>query len=143
MTEKKKTGTGLIFSVLTILVTAAGLFLYIQNCKTNYFSNSGVDQKIVICFGVALVLEILMVAFSMKMGAKPVFDIIPPVCGVLTAYGVIQFIGSRIAAAASIMTFENNTQNMADLNGAIRAMIVCAVALICVIFTSFFKVVKE
>ena len=84
-----------------------------------------------------------MVVFSLKMGAKPVFDIAPPVCGALTAYGVIQFIGSRIAAAASIMTFENNTQNMADLNGAIRAMIVCAVALICVIFTSFFKVVKE
>lgn len=143
MTEKKKTGAGLIFSAITILVTAAGLFLYIQNCKTNYFSNIGVDQKIVLCLGAALVLEILMVAFSMKMGAKPVFDIIPPVCGVLTAYGVIQFIGSRIAAAASIMTFENNTQNMADLNGAIRAMIVCAVALICVIFTSFFKVVKE
>ena len=73
MTEKRKTGAGLIFSVLTILVTAAGLFLYPQNCKTNYFSIGGVDQKIVICFSITVVLECLWWPFSMKMGAKPGF----------------------------------------------------------------------
>lgn len=41
------------------------------------------------------------------------------------------------------MTFENNAQNMADLKGAIIGMIVCAVALICTIISSFFKVVKD
>lgn len=41
------------------------------------------------------------------------------------------------------MTFENNAQNMADLKGTIIGMIVCAVALIFTIISSFFKVVKD
>ena len=140
MAEKKKMGAGLVLSVITALVTVAGLVLYMMNCKTNYFINSGVDNAIVACLAVAAILEI---AASVKMGAKPVLDIIPVVCGVLTAYALIQFISSRIAAIGSIMTFENNAQNMADLKGAIIGMIVCAVALICTIISSFFKVVKD
>ena len=97
MTEKKKMGAGLVLSVITVLVTVAGLVL----------------------------------------------DIIPVACGVLTAYALIAFVGSRIAAIGSIMTFENNAQNMADLKGAIIGMIVCAVALIFTIISSFFKVVKD
>ena len=84
-----------------------------------------------------------MIIASVKMGAKPVLDIIPVACGVLTAYALIAFVGSRIAAIGSIMTFENNAQNMADLKGAIIGMIVCAVALIFTIISSFFKVVKD
>lgn len=144
MAEKKKIGAGLVLSVITALVTVAGLVLYMMNCKTNYFAkNVGVDNTIVACLAVAAILEIIMIAASVKMGAKPVLDIIPVACGVLTAYALIEFISSRIAAIGSIMTFENNAQNMADLNGAIIAMVVCAVALICTIISSFFKVVKD
>ena len=144
MAEKKKIGAGLVLSVITALVTVAGLILYMVNCKTNYFSKTtGVDNTIIASLAVAVILEIVMIAASVKMGAKPVLDIIPVVCGVLTAYALITFIGSRIAAIGSIMTFENNTQNMADLKGAIIGMIVCAVALICTIISSFFKVVKD
>ena len=114
MTEKKKMGAGLVLSVITVLVTVAGLVLYMMNCKTNYFvKTTGTDNTI------------------------------PVACGVLTAYALIAFVGSRIAAIGSIMTFENNAQNMADLKGAIIGMIVCAVALIFTIISSFFKVVKD
>ena len=140
MAEKKKMGAGLVLSVITALVTVAGLVLYMMNCKTNYFINSGVNNAVVACLAAA---AILMIAASMKMGAKPVLDILPVACGVLTAYALIQFISSRIAAIGSIMTFENNAQNMADLKGAIIGMIVCAAALICTIISSFFKVVKD
>ena len=143
MAEKKKIGAGLVLSVITALVTVLGLVLYMINCKTNYFINSGVNNAVVACLAVAAILEIVMIVASVKMGAKPVLDIIPVVCGVLTAYALIQFLGSRIAAIGSIMTFENNAQNMADLNGAIIGMIVCAVAMICTIISSFFKVVKD
>ena len=136
MTEKKKMGAGLVLSVITVLVTVAGLVLYMMNCKTNYFvKTTGTDNTIVACLAVATILEIV--------GAKPVLDIIPVACGVLTAYALIAFVGSRIAAIGSIMTFENNAQNMADLKGAIIGMIVCAVALIFTIISSFFKVVKD
>ena len=143
MAEKKKVGAGLVLSVITALVTVLGLVLYMINCKTNYFINSGVNNAVVACLAVAAILEIVMIIVSVKMGAKPVLDIIPVVCGVLTAYALIQFLGSRIAAIGSIMTFENNAQNMADLKGAIIGMIVCAVAMICTIISSFFKVVKD
>ena len=143
MAEKKKVGAGLVLSVITAIVTVLGLVLYMINCKTNYFINSGVNNAVVACLAVAAILEIVMIVASVKMGAKPVLDIIPVVCGVLTAYALIQFLGSRIAAIGSIMTFENNAQNMADLKGAIIGMIVCAVAMICTIISSFFKVVKD
>ena len=143
MAEKKKIGAGLVLSVITALVTVLGLVLYMINCKTNYFINSGVNNAVVACLAVAAILEIVMIVASVKMGAKPVLDIIPVVCGVLTAYALIQFLGSRIAAIGSIMTFENNAQNMADLKGAIIGMIVCAVAMIGTIISSFFKVVKD
>ena len=144
MAEKKKMGAGLVLSVITVLVTIAGLALYVMNCKTNYFAKTtGIDNKIAVCLAVAAILEIVMIAASVKAGAKPVLDIIPVACGVLTAYSLISFIGSRIAAIGSIMTFENNAQNMADLKGAIIGMIVCAVAMICTIISSFFKVVKD
>ena len=143
MAEKKNVGAGLVLSVITALVTVLGLVLYMINCKTNYFINSGVNNAVVACLAVAAILEIVMIVASVKMGAKPVLDIIPVVCGVLTAYALIQFLGSRIAAIGSIMTFENNAQNMADLKGAIIGMIVCAVAMMCTIISSFFKVVKD
>ena len=140
MTEKKKMGAGLVLSVITVLVTVAGLVLYMMNCKTNYFvKTTGTDNTIVACLAVAAILEIVMIIVSVKMGAKPVLDIIPVACGVLTAYALIAFVGSRIAAIGSIM----NAHNMADLKGAIIGMIVCAVALIFTIISSFFKVVKD
>ena len=85
MAEKKKIGAGLVLSVITALVTVLGLVLYMMNCKTNYFINSGVNNAVVACLAVAAILEIVMIVASVKMGAKPVLDIIPVACGVLTA----------------------------------------------------------
>ena len=53
MTEKKKMGAGLVLSVITALVTVAGLVLYMMNCKTNYFINSGVNNAVVACLAAA------------------------------------------------------------------------------------------
>ena len=54
MTEKKKMGAGLVLSVITVLVTVAGLVLYMMNCKTNYFvKTTGTDNTIVACLAVA------------------------------------------------------------------------------------------
>ena len=96
MTEKKKMGAGLVLSVITVLVTVAGLVLYMMNCKTNYFvKTTGTDNTIVACLAVAAILEIVMIIVSVKMGAKPVLDIIPVACGVLTAYALIVFCGKQ------------------------------------------------
>lgn len=143
MGEKRKMGIGFILTVLTMIVTAVSLFLYLRNCKTNYFANMGVNTTVAACLVIAIVLEALMLVLSMKQGEKAWLDVIPVACGVLTAVAAIQFIGSRIAGAASIMTFESNAENMADLNNAIVAMASCVIALVLVMVSSFFKVVKE
>ena len=70
MAEKKKMGAGLVLSVITALVTVAGLVLYMMNCKTNYFINSGVNNAVVACLAAAAILEIVMIAASMKNGSK-------------------------------------------------------------------------
>ncbi len=143
MGEKKKLGAGAIMTGLTAIVIVVALVLYLQNCGTNYFTNMGVNSTVVACLVIAAILEALMVILSMIMGAKPYLDILPVASGVLTAVAAVEFIGSRIAGAASIMTFENNAENMADLQNAIVAMAVCVVALLFVIVASFFRVVKE
>ncbi len=143
MKEKKKIGIGFIFTVITIVVLAISLVLYLKNCSTNYFANMGINGTVVACLVIGIVLELAVLVLSMAQGSKIYIDVLPVITGVLTAVAAINLIGSRIAGAASIMTFENNASNMADLEGAIVAMAFCVVALICVIVTSFFRVVKE
>jgi hypothetical protein len=143
MSEKKKIGAGFVLTVITIVVLAVSLVLYLNNCKTNYFANMGVSATVVACLVITIILELAVLLLSMAQGSKFYIDLLPVISGVLTAIAAIQFIGSRIAGAASIMTFENNAENMADLNGAIVAMVFCVVALICVIVSSFFRVVKN
>ena len=71
MTERKKMGAGLVLSVITVLVTVAGLVLYMMNCKTNYFvKTTGTDNTIVACLAVAAILEIVMIIVSVKNGSK-------------------------------------------------------------------------
>ncbi len=139
----KKAAPGAVLMILTAAAALAALVLYIQNCKTNYFMNLGTDQSIVVCLAVCASAEILMVILSAVLGAKPYLDILPVIAGVCAATATVRFIGSRIAGAASIMTFENNAENMADLNAAIVAMAVCAAAMFCVMISSFFKAVKD
>lgn len=140
--EKRKIGKGFILTALTMIVTGVSLFLYLQNCKTDYFANMGVNTAVVFCLACAAVLEALMLALSMKLGENVYLNIIPAFCGGLTAVAAIQFIGSRITGAASIMTFERNAENMADLGNAAAAAAWCVAALLLAMISSFFKVVK-
>ncbi len=139
----KKIGVGTFTTVITAVVTIVALIMYIMNCNTNYFSNIGISGTVVACMVIALVLELFMVVLSLIMGEKPILDIMPVASGIFTAVAAIQFIGSRIAGIASIMTFENNAENMADLENAIVAMVVSVIALVFAMATSFFRVASE
>lgn len=141
--EKKKAGLGAVLMILTAAVSLAALVLYMKNCKTNYFMNLGTDRTVITCLAVCTAAEVLMVILSVILGAKPYLDVLPVIAGVCAATAAVRFIGSRIAGAASIMTFEKNAENMADLQSAIVAMAVCAAAMLCVMISGFFKVVKE
>lgn len=55
----------------------------------------------------------------------------------------LTLVNSRINGVAAIMTFENNAQNMADLQSAIIAIAALVIAAVLAAFTAFFDVKKE
>ena len=55
----------------------------------------------------------------------------------------MNFAATRINGIAAIMTFENNAQNMADMQSAIRGMVVLAIAVAVSWLAAFFDVTSE
>lgn len=142
MFDLKKQSIGFYCMLVTIVLTVAGLVSYLSNCGTTYFSNFGKNPVVLGGMIVALLLEIALVVLAQK-GQKNYLDIIPVAISVLLIWAAITFINSRINGIASIMTFENNASNMADLSNAITAMVICVIAAVVSMVSAFFDIVKE
>lgn len=142
MTFLKKQSVGFYFSVIVLILSLAGMGMYLKNSATSYFSNLGKDPVILGCLIVAAVLELLFIALSQK-GMKQWMDILPVAVSVLLMLGAVLFASSRVNGIASIMTFENNAQTMADLSSAVTGIALCLIAGIVSIIASFFDIVKE
>lgn len=142
MTFIKKQSIGFYFAAATIVLAAAGLAMYFKNCSTDYFSNLGKDPMIIAAFLAAIVAELILAAAEQK-GRKIWMDLLPIVSSVLLMLGTIWFLSSRVNGIASIMTFENNANTMADLSSAIVGIALCLIAGIVSIIASFFDIVKE
>ena len=138
----KKQSVGFYFSVLTVILSLAGLAMYLKNASTNYFSNLGKDPVILACLLVAALAQLVLILLSQK-GTKKWMDILPVATSVLLMLGAVLFASSRVNGIASIMTFENNAQTMADLSSAISGIVLCLVAGVVSIIASFFDIVKE
>lgn len=130
---------------MTIISAAAavvGAVAYFMNCRTNYFINLGVSPVVLGCALAAIVLQVVYILATQKGQAlwTDLLAVIPPV---LLIVATINLAGSRISGIASIMTFENNAQNMADLTSAIVGIAACLIAAIVGIAAAFFDTVKE
>lgn len=130
---------------MTIISAAAavvGAVAYFMNCRTNYFINLGVSPVVLGCALAAIVLQVVYILATQKGKAlwTDLLAVIPPV---LLIVATINLAGSRISGIASIMTFENNAQNMADLTSAIVGIAACLIAAIVGIAAAFFDTVKE
>lgn len=142
MSFLKKQSMGFYITVLTAVLAAAGIVFYIINCSTAYFSNLGINAGIVVCMGLAAVLELVYIAGLNKAAEQRGWDLIPVVCGVLLMAAFVLFVSVRVNSIATILSFERNAQTMADLSSAIVGMALCLAAVIFNIIGSFFKVVK-
>lgn len=142
MTFLKKQSVGFYATALAVLLAAAGLGMYLKNCATDYFRNLGKDPLILGCLVLAIAAQLVLLAAAQR-GQKLWMDFLPIAASVLLMLGAIWFVSSRVNGIASIMTFENNANTMADLSSAIAGMALCLAAGIVSIIASFFDITKE
>ena len=132
---------GSIMTVITIVVAVVGLANYIMNSNTTYFSGLGKAPLVIggAALGIAA-LVLWLVLGEPKASWKDILPMLAPVCLIVAA---LNLVNSRINGVAAIMTFENNAQNMADLQSAIVAIAALIAAAVLAVFTAFFDVKKE
>lgn len=137
-----KKSVGFFMTILSAAAAAVGAAAYFMNCRTNYFINLGIDPVVMGCAVCAIVLQAAYIIVTQK-GNQLWTDILAVLPPVLLIVATITLAGSRISGIASIMTFENNAQNMADLTSAIVGIAACLIATMVGIAASFFDTVKE
>ena len=132
---------GSIMTVITIVAAVVGLINYITNSNTNYFAGLGKDPVVIGC----AVLAIAALALWLVLGNPKITwtDILPVAAPALLIVAALTLVNSRINGVAAIMTFENNAQNMADLQSAIVAIAALVVAAVLAALNAFFDVKKE
>lgn len=139
----KKQSIGFYFTVLTILALICSLVGYILNCKTKYYVSFGVDTALVVFLVLSIAAEVVYIIGCNKMAGNWITDIIPVAAGVFSMLAMVAFLEVRAYSIATILTFQNNDSNLADMKGAIIAMVFCGAAVVFSILSSFMKVVKE
>ncbi len=136
-----KKGFGLFTTILTIAATIVGLVYYNINAGTTSFSNLGKDPKIFgLLAGAIAALVIWLLAGSSK---RKLLDVLPVAAPILTILAGLTLADSRINGIASILTFTNNAQSMADLRSAIIAIAAIIIAAVLGMLNAFFEVRKE
>ena len=132
---------GSIMTVITIVAAVVGLINYITNSNTNYFAGLGKDPVVIGCAVVAIAALALWLVLGNPKTAWT--DILPVAAPALLIVAALTLVNSRINGVAAIMTFENNAQNMADLQSAIVAIAALVAAAVLAALNAFFDVKKE
>lgn len=138
----KKLTVGFFLTVASAVLAAAGIVFYLVNTGTAYFASLGVNGVIVGCAIAAIVLQAAYLFLSQK-NSNWVFGFLPAASSALLMLALANFIVTRVNGIAGIMTFENNASNMADLSSAIIGIVLCLLATVISIVSSFFDVSKE
>ena len=139
--ETQSMGFGVFTTLLALIATAVGFAYYLINAGTVNFSSLGKDPVILGCLGGAIACYVIwLLAGSDK---RRILDILPFAAPVLTIYGGLVMANSRINGIASILTFTNNAQNIADMQSAVIAIAATVIAAVIGIFSAFFQVRKH
>lgn len=137
-----KKSVGSFMTILSAAAAVVGAVAYFMNSRTNYFINLGLDPVVMGCIAAAVLLQVVYIVVTQK-GHQLWSDVLAVLPPALLMVATIILTGTRISPIASIMTFENNAQNMADLTSAIVSIAACLIAVIIGIAASFFDTVKQ
>lgn len=143
MSILKKQGAGFYLGALALVLGAVGTVYYNINCHTSYFSNLGTNPVVLGSAVAALVLLLVVLVGSQLAKENPLLDVCHVAAPVLLMVAFANFATSRVNGIASIMTFENNAQTMADLNSALVGLVLLLLATVAGILAAFFAVRKE
>ena len=138
--KEMKTGAGFVTAIITAVLAAAGLFMYCQNAGTAFFSNLGKEPVVIGCCAGAIAALLLWMLLGKQ--APSWTDLLAVCAPVLLIVSFAVLVNSRINGIASIMTFTNNAQNMADLRSAIIAIALLAAAAVFAVINAFLDVRK-
>lgn len=139
----KKQSIGFFMLIITMILSMISLIYYLINAKTAYFASAGVNKKIVILLVISIVANFAFILGSEIVKKKLYLDILPVVATVSLVLTLVTLLSDRVSDIATIMTFANNAQTMSDLSSAITAIVLCVLAIIFNMITSFFKIGKE
>ncbi len=135
-----KKAVGFYLSAAVLVLSLVALVAYLVNCGTAFaWAVSGVNAWIVILFICAAAIS----GAVMFMGDKGLLtDALIVAAPVALIIGFTLLLGDRVGDIASIFTFQNNAQNMADLTSALVALVVSAVGALVAVVRAFTKTVK-
>ena len=137
----KKKGAGLILSLLTAVAGAVGLGFCIVNAGTDSFRKIGTSPVVIGCAVIAILALVLRVVLDKKLTIAA--DAMSVVAGLTLVVAAVQFLSPRVNTIASIMTFTNNAQTMADLSSAIYGTAALLIAVVLNIIAAFTNVNEQ
>lgn len=141
MTSTNKKSAGFVLSLLTAIAGVVGLVFCMVNANTDSFRKIGTSPVVIACAVVAVVALVLRVVLD---GKQPLAaDVMSVIAGVTLVVAVAQFISPRVNTIASIITFTNNAQTMADLSSAIYGTATLLIAVVLNIIAAFTNVNKQ
>ncbi|WP_418537255.1 hypothetical protein [Gemmiger sp.] len=141
MTSTNKKGAGLILSLLTAIAGVVGLVFCMVNANTDSFRAVGTSPIVIGCAVIAILALVLRVVLDNKLALAA--DAMSVVAGITLVVAAVQFISPRVNTIASIMTFTNNAQTMADLSSAIYGTAALLIAVVLNIIAAFTNVNEQ
>ncbi|KAB8286633.1 hypothetical protein DSM100688_2233 [Bifidobacterium ramosum] len=155
----KQQSIGFYVNILALAAAVVALVYYVINCHTSYFLSAGMNPGVLACSVGVIVLELVILVGNQFAGAaagsgsagsaagvswlRVVLDVCVVAVSVMLMCAFAFFLSDRVNSIASIATFNQNAQNMADLMSAIYGMIAYVVAVVLSIVASYLKVNKR
>ena len=141
MSATNKKGAGFVLTLLTAIAGVVGLVFCMVNANTDSFRKIGTSPAVIACAVIAVVALVLRIVLDSKQALAA--DVMSVIAGVTLMVAAAQFISPRVNTIASIITFTNNAQTMADLSSAIYGTAALLIAVVLNIIAAFTNVNKE
>lgn len=142
----KKQGVGFYIGAVVALFALISLILYFVNCNADYYVNDGIDGAVVRLTAAAFVAQVayLISMQFLKNGLirRLLFILQIAVIFCITVAFMLLF-GERLLSITSIMTFDKNDYNLADMATTIRAMIFYVLTALLSVIGAGFAVRKD
>jgi len=144
MEFKNKSALGFYFSVVTTILSAVALCIYILNTGNSYYAD--LNLIIALLTGVSIVCTVGAIVIYRSKVTKIMADILMIAAPVCLAFAVAMFISARAYSMAIILGSDLEKGNAQAWNALMQSfwgMGVYVVAIITAIATAFMKQTKE